>query len=72
MNRIIQIPMDYQPQVGQVLQHTLFGKVVSVRVDPMSPEQIVVDLELQGQQDPFVHNQQRGWDIPVQTGSFGG
>ena len=42
---IIDIPLNYQPTVGERITVTLSGRVNSLRIDPTAPNSIIVTLE---------------------------
>ena len=48
--RVIEIPLNYQPQVGSEIEVLIRGKVLNIRINPTAPSesQVVVELEMSG------------------------
>ncbi len=56
---IVDIPLNYQPTVGERITVTLSGRVNSIRIDPTAPATVVVTLET-------ADNEQAGYVGPGQ------
>ena len=46
---IIDIPLNYQPTVGESITVTISGRVNSLRIDPTAPNTIVATIETNDQ-----------------------
>jgi hypothetical protein len=67
MSRIVTIPMDSQPVIGDIVVATIRGKVMSVRIDPLSMNGVEVELALAPHEEA-----RKRFDIPIATIAGGG
>ena len=68
---IIDIPLDYQPSVGQTISVQLTGKVISVCLSPLEPNSIMVSMDT-GEQKSIGPNTPMGKDPFVGTNANSG
>lgn len=50
----IDIPLDYQPLVGETLSVQLTGKVIAVSINPFGSNMIIVTMETDEEKNEYV------------------
>lgn len=71
---IVDIPLNYQPTVGERITVTLSGRVNSVCIDPTAPSSVMVTLETSdNEQAGYVGpGQKRQMDNMIAANGFSG